>query len=224
MKCEFISIASHQLKTPLTGIKWMIELLMKYNLQEDQLEFAKEAHQSADRMVKLINDLLDVSHIETGRKFDLKKEKTDIISLINSIIEDLKKNAQRKNVELVLNGKAPKELIIDVDKNKMSQVFTNLIDNAIKYSKENGVVKVGCIKNNNEAVFFVKDNGIGIPENQQKRLFEKFFRADNAILSETDETGLGLYIAKAIVEAHNGNIWFESSENNGTTFYVKLLI
>ena len=224
MKYEFVSIASHQLKTPLTGIKWMTELLMKNNLKEEQVEFARGAHQSADRMVKLINELLDVSHIETGRKFELKKEKTDIISLISSILEDLGENAQRKNVGLMLDVKSPEELIANIDKSKIRQVFSNLIDNAIKYSNEKGIVRVGCSRNNNEAVICIKDNGIGIPDKQRERIFEKFFRADNAVLSETDGTGLGLYIVKAIVEAHNGNVWFESSESDGTTFYVKLLI
>ncbi len=224
MKCEFVSIASHQLKTPLTGIKWMTELLMKQSLNSDQMEFAKGAHQSADRMVKLINELLDVSHIETGRKFDLKKEKVDIIKLLESILQDLSDNAQRKNVELLLDKEIPAEMIVDVDKSKTRQVFTNFIDNAIKYSKGKGKVTVGCRRENNEAIVFIKDNGIGIPQKQQERLFEKFFRADNAVLSETDGTGLGLYIAKAIVEAHNGSVWFESAENKGTTFYIKLLL
>jgi two-component system, OmpR family, sensor histidine kinase VicK len=224
MKGEFVSIASHQLKTPLTGIKWMTELLMKQNLNSDQMEFARGAHQSADRMVKLINELLDVSHIDTGRKFDLKKEKVDIIQLLESILQDLSDSAQRKNVELLLDKKNPAEIIVDVDKSKIRQVFANFIDNSIKYSKEKGKVTVGCSRENNEAIISIKDNGIGIPGKQQEKLFEKFFRADNAVLSETDGTGLGLYIAKAIVEAHNGSVWFDSVENKGTTFYIKLLI
>ncbi len=92
----------------------------------------------------------------------------------------------------------------------------------IKYSKQDGKIEVCCTKDGAEVVFFVRDNGIGIPQKQQKRLFEKFFRADNAVLSETDGTDLGLYIAKAIVEAHNGKVWFDSAENKGTTFYIKL--
>jgi signal transduction histidine kinase len=112
--------------------------------------------------------------------------------------------------------------MVDIDISKVRHVITNLIDNAIKYSKQDGKIEVNCVKDKSEVVFFVRDNGIGIPQEQQKRLFEKFFRADNAVLSETDGTGLGLYIVRAIVEAHDGKVWFESVENKGTTFYIKL--
>jgi PAS domain S-box-containing protein len=222
MKTEFVSVASHQLKTPLTGIKWMTELLMRCGLNEEQTEFAQSAHDSTNRMIKLINELLDVSHIETGRKFDVRKERTDIIALLNTILGDLNENANKKNIQIEKSKETPLELMVDIDIGKVRHVITNLIDNAIKYSKQDGRIEVSCIKDKSGVVFFVRDNGIGIPQEQQKRLFEKFFRADNAVLSETDGTGLGLYIVKAIVEAHDGKVWFESVENKGTTFYIKL--
>jgi len=224
MKTEFVSVASHQLKTPLTGIKWMTELLMRCGLNEEQTEFAKSAHDSTNRMIKLINELLDVSHIETGRKFDVRKESTDIIAILDTVIGELNENTVKKNIMVKMSKETPTELMIDIDISKVRHVITNLIDNAIKYSKQDGRIEVSCVKDKSEVVFFVRDNGIGIPKEQQKRLFEKFFRADNAILSETDGTGLGIYIAKAIVEAHDGKIWFESVENKGTTFYIKLPI
>ena len=222
MKTEFVSIASHQLKTPLTGIKWMTELLLRCGLNEEQVEFAQSAHDSTNRMIKLINELLDVSHIETGRKFDIRKEKTDIIALLNAILEEINENARKKDILIEKSKGTPAELMVDIDISKVRQVFTNLIDNAIKYSKQGDRIEVSCVKDEAEVIFFVRDTGIGIPQKQQKRLFEKFFRADNAVLSETDGTGLGLYIAKAIVEAHNGKVWFDSAENKGTTFYIKL--
>jgi PAS domain S-box-containing protein len=222
MKTEFCSIASHQLKTPLTGIKWMTELLLRGGLNEEQTEFAQSAHDSTNRMVKLINELLDVSHIETGRKFDIRRERTDIIALLNAILEEINENARKKSILIVKNKETPSELMVDIDISKVRQVITNLIDNAIKYSKQGGRIEVSCIKDKGEVVCFVRDYGIGIPQKQQKRLFEKFFRADNAVLSETDGTGLGLYIAKAFIEAHKGEIWFDSAENKGTTFYIKL--
>jgi signal transduction histidine kinase len=111
-----------------------------------------------------------------------------------------------------------------VDGEKMRQVFQNLVNNAFKYSKEGGHVEVGIKEDKNAVVFYVKDRGIGIPENQQHRLFEKFFRATNALTAHTDGTGLGLYIIKAIVEGHKGKVWFESKENVGTTFFVSLPI
>jgi signal transduction histidine kinase len=224
MKTEFVSVASHQLKTPLTGIKWMTELLMRCGLNEEQTEFAQSAHDSTNRMIKLINELLDVSHIETGRKFDVLKERTDIIALLDTILCDLNENANKKNILVAKSKETLPELMVDIDISKIRHVITNLIDNAIKYSKQDGSIKVSCARDKSEVVFFVKDNGIGIPQEQQKRLFEKFFRADNAVLSETDGTGLGLYIVKAIVEAHDGKVWFESVENKGTAFYFKLPI
>jgi two-component system, NtrC family, sensor histidine kinase KinB len=222
MKTEFVSVASHQLKTPLTGIKWMTELLMRCGLNEEQTEFAQSAHESTNRMIKLINELLDVSHIETGRKFDVRKERTDIITLLDSILEELNENAEKKDILIEKSKETPPELMVDIDISKIRHVITNLIDNAIKYSKQDGRIEVSCVKNKSEIVFFVRDYGIGIPQEQQKRLFEKFFRADNAVLSETDGTGLGLYIVRAIVEAHDGKVWFESTENISTTFYIKL--
>lgn len=138
MKTEFISIASHQLKTPLTGIKWMTELLLRCGLNEDQLEFAQDAHDSANRMVKLINELLDVSHIETGRKFDILRKKADIIALIDTILEELQENAKKKNIQIVKTKETPPELMADIDSSKIKHVITNLIDNAIKYSKQGG--------------------------------------------------------------------------------------
>jgi PAS domain S-box-containing protein len=222
MKTEFVSVASHQLKTPLTGIKWMTELLLRCGLNEEQTEFAQSAHDSTNRMIKLISELLDVSHIETGRKFDVRKERTDIIALLDAILGDLNENANKKNILVVKSNETLPELMVDIDISKVRHVITNLIDNAIKYSKQDGRIEVSCVKDKSEVVFFVRDNGIGIPHEQQKRLFEKFFRADNAVLSETDGTGLGLYIVRAIVEAHDGKVWFESVENKGTTFYIKL--
>ncbi len=222
MKTEFVSIASHQLKTPLTGIKWMTELLLRSGLNEEQIEFAQSAHDSTNRTIKLINELLDVSHIETGRKFEIQRGLTDIIALLNDILEEINENARKKDILIVKSKETQSELMVDIDSSKVRQVITNLIDNAIKYSKTGCSIEVSCAEDKSDVVFFVRDNGIGIPQEQQKRLFEKFFRADNAVLSETDGTGLGLYIAKAIVEAHNGKIWFDSAESKGTTFYIKL--
>ena len=130
--------------------------------------------------------------------------------------------AKKKKIKLLFSPTRPAALNMSVDKEKIYQVFYNLIDNAIKYSKERGVVKIGCKENNNEIIIYIKDSGLGIPQKQQKRVFQKFFRADNVMSSETSGSGLGLYIVKAIVEAHDGEIWFESAKNKGTTFFVSL--
>jgi len=225
-KSEFISLASHQLRTPLTGIKWFVGLLLggkAGEVSKDQKDFLQEIFASNERMIKLVSDLLDVSRIETGRKFDIELKLTDIAALIKSVINEQKSLIQKKKIVVNLSSEFSKQLKLSIDENKIQQVFQNLISNAIKYSKNKGSVEIGYErKKKDEAIFYVKDYGLGIPKEQQKKVFEKFFRADNVVTLYTDGTGLGLYIAKAIVEAHGGRIWFESSENKGTTFYFAL--
>ena len=225
MKSEFVSVASHQLKTPLAGIKWVSELLLGDKIikpNEKQVEYLKDIQTSNNRMLKLVGDLLDVSHIETGRKFNIEKKETDVAELVAIAIKTNQALADTKKIKIILCQGAPKTLLLNIDGEKIQQVFENLINNAIKYSKDGGQVEVGCEHKPNETVFSIKDQGIGIPEKQQDKVFQKFFRGENALTQATDGTGLGLYIAKAIVEAHGGKIWFESVENQGTTFYFSL--
>ena len=225
IKSEFVSVVSHQLKTPLTGIKWMSELLLSSDFGEtnrDQKEFLDSIYYSNERMIKLVNDLLNISRIETGRKFDIIKEKVDIVKIVGQIIIDNARLAEERKVKIVKCAGAPDKLIMNVDSNKIEQVFGNLINNAIKYSKKGGQVKISCEHKDKKIIFRIQDDGIGIPKEQQDRIFSKFFRAENVTHSDTDGTGLGLYIAKAIVEAHNGEIWFESKKDKGTSFFFSL--
>lgn len=227
MKSEFVSIASHQLRTPLTGIKWFVQLLMNEKTKgfsEEQIDFLQQIFISNERMIKLVEDLLNVSRIETGHKFNIVKKLTLIFPIVKEVIDNLAIPLKNKKITIKMPAHCSRKLELFVDAEKMYQVFYNLIDNAVKYSRENGVIKLGCSHNKKgeEVVFYVKDNGLGIPKYQHKRIFQKFFRADNVMVTETSGSGLGLYIVKAIVEAHGGNIWFESTENKGTTFYVAL--
>lgn len=224
LKSEFVSMASHQLRTPLTGIKWSSELLIKDksgSLSERQKDYVKQIADSNERMIKLVEDLLNVSHIETGSKFIINKLPIDLVPVINSIKVELAALADLHEVSVKIS--LPAKLIFNLDAEKIRQVLQNLMSNAVKYSKAGGIVEIGIFENSDENLnLFVKDNGLGIPENQQDRMFEKFFRADNVRSSETEGTGLGLYIAKAIVEGHGGRIWFESKKDEGTTFYIKI--
>ncbi len=221
-KSEFVSVASHQLRTPLTGIKWFSELLLKDKLSPKIKDYINQIYVSNERMVRLVDDLLNVSRIDTGRKFDIVLKEQDIVPIIKSTIEEQIPYAAAKKISLVCSPLAPKELVMSVDDLKIRQVFQNLVSNAVKYSKEGGRVDIGCEEKPEEVIFSVKDSGIGIPPAQQKRVFEKFFRAENALTAHTDGTGLGLYIAKAIMEGHQGRIWFESKEGEGSTFFVAL--
>lgn len=222
MKSEFISVVSHQLRTPLTNIRWFAEMLLEgegKNITKEQEEFIKEIYDSGKKMIKLVGDLLDISKIEAGKNFILEKKRTDLVSLLREAISDQKIMAEDNGVKIIFQENHPKALFLNIDSDKIKQVFQNLLINAIEYSPNGKSATLGFEDGEEEVIFSVKDSGFGIPLNQQKRVFEKFFRASNVLMTEDAGTGLGLYISKSIIDAHGGKIWFESEENKGTTFY-----
>jgi signal transduction histidine kinase len=225
MKTEFVSVASHQLRTPLTAIKLFTEMLLRGDtgkLNRAQKEYLNNIFQSTDRMTRLVNDLLNVTRIESGR-VRINPQPTKLDELIQNIIVEAKPLADMKKVKLtfMVTDKAP---TIPLDQNLFRQVIHNLIVNAIRYTPAGkGRILVTFKKyNNREYLISVADNGIGIPNDKQKKIFQKFFRADNAVKMETEGTGLGLYVSKMIVELSGGKIWFESQEGKGTTFFVTI--
>jgi len=224
LKNEFVSIAAHQLRTPLSAIKWSLRLVLDGDtgkITKKQAEILEKGYQSNERMITLINDLLNVARIEEGR-FVYKAVLSSIEEIITKSIDNLNSLANRKRVKIVFNkplGSLPK---VNVDKEKIMLVIQNLIDNAIRFNKSNGEVTVSVKRDKINIEVVVKDNGIGIPSVQKDRIFTKFFRADNAIISEAEGSGLGLFICKNIIEAHGGRIWFESEKGQGTAFYFTL--
>lgn len=226
MKSEFVSVTSHQMRTPLTGIKWFTELLLADKagvLSEKQKDYMQQVQISNERMIKLVDDLLNVSRIESGEKFKIVQKKEDIVKIFKQIIQAQKIIAEKKKIKIVITGNLENNLKVSVDKDKISLALQNLLDNAIKYSPDNSVININYRQNKNDVVFSVADHGVGIPKKQQHLIFERFFRADNVLTTQSG-TGLGLYIAKYIVEQHGGKIWFESEEDNGSTFFVSLPI
>lgn len=224
IKSEFVSVASHQLRTPLTGIKWFAEILLhdkKHKMTAGQKEYLQQIYVSNERLVHLVDDLLDVSHIETGRKYNVVLKPENVCEIMAEVIENQAIFAKKKKIKIKLSDNEKGKLILQVDREKIRQAFGNLISNAIKYSPVGSGLAIACERKESEVIFSIKDQGFGIPADQQKRIFEKFFRADNVTTAESG-TGLGLYIAKAIVEGHGGRLWFDSVENKGTTFYVAL--
>ncbi|MDD5098191.1 MAG: ATP-binding protein [Candidatus Pacebacteria bacterium] len=224
MKTEFVSIAAHQLRTPLSAIKWTLRMILDGDvgkITEDQKELLDKTYISNERMISLINDLLNVSRIEEGR-FLYKQENMQLEDIVDGIVKSSAESLKMKNLKIDID--VPKKLIpeVFVDKEKIGLVVQNLLENAIKYSKDGGDIKIVMEKLENEASFKIIDSGVGIPENQKERIFSKFFRGDNVVALETEGSGLGLYTAKNIVEAHKGKIWFESKENSGTTFCFTL--
>ena len=226
MKTEFVSLSAHQLRTPLSAIKWTLRMILDGDLGDitkEQRDFLNKTYQSNERMISLINDLLNVARIEEGR-YLYKQSSIQIEELIQAVVSSYKDEAERKKINLKFQR--PKEYFsrVNLDEEKLGLAIQNLIDNAIRYTQPGGQVTVSLRRANMEIEILVKDSGVGIPEDQQERVFGKFFRGTNAIRLETEGSGLGLFIAKNIVEAHGGKIWFESEENKGTTFHLILPI
>lgn len=223
MKTEFVSIASHQLRTPLSAIRWTLNLLNEGRVaNDDLLSYLDMIKDSNERMIRLVNDLLDVSRIEMGKMILMPKQ-TNLFVLTQKIVNNSLAFAKANNITITLD--APETLPnVFADPDKLSLVVQNLIDNAVKYTKGRGEIKISITNNDHYVKMTVKDNGVGIPETQQKHIFQKFFRSDNIMKHQTIGTGLGLFIAHSIIENHQGKIWFESQEGKGTTFYFTLPI
>ena len=226
LKTEFVSISAHQLRTPLSAVKCTLKMILDGDLgeiSEDQRDFLLKTYKSNQRMIRLINDLLNVTRIEEGR-FIYNTKSQNIIKIAQEIVNSSLALAKRKKLKLSFQKPKNKVPNIEIDPEKISIAFQNLLDNAIHYTKPGGMVKfsIKYLKNKKEIFVSIKDSGVGIPKDQQKRVFQRFFRAANAVKTETVGTGLGLFITKNIIEAHHGKIWFESVENKGTTFYFTI--
>ena len=241
-KSEFVSLASHQLRTPLSAIKWYAEMLLDGDagkLSAKQQSFLKEIYKGNQRMVDLVNSLLNVSRLELGT-FMVSPELLDITQIAKDAVAELASLLKKKKIKIDEKySDLPK---INLDKKLTHIIFQNLLSNAVKYSPDKSNVKISISKDKRNINIEVADKGIGIPKNQHRQVFTKLFRADNVREKDTTGTGLGLYIVKSILDHLGGKIWFESptfasasakatadkkatvgkGENKGTTFYVSI--
>ncbi|MFW5888535.1 MAG: ATP-binding protein [Patescibacteria group bacterium] len=224
-KSNFISIAAHQLRTPLSGIKWIINMILDEDMgkiNKEQEKLLEKAYNSNQKIIDLIDDLLNISRIEEGR-FGYKIGKKNFNDLMNEVLDDFYHKIESKNIEFNFN-KPKKDIFVYMDKEKMRLVLQNIIDNAIKYTPVGGKVEILIKKERNFLETRVKDSGVGIPEEDKNKIFSKFYRAGNVSKSDISGSGLGLFIAKNIIEKHGGEIELESEKDKGTEIIFKLPI
>ncbi len=226
MKSDFITITAHQLRTPLSAIKWILNMVIDGDLGRvpaQQSEILAKAYKSNERMIGLINDLLRVARIEEGR-FGYKFLPHHLEKITQEVIQNFTLLIKERNIKLTYHRPSQEFPPVRLDESKIKIAISNLIDNAIKYTQKGGQVDIFLEKLGRDLRFKIKDTGVGISEYQISRLFTKFFRGDNVVKMQTDGTGLGLFIVKNIIEKHGGKIWLESEEQKGSTFYFTIPI
>ncbi len=223
-KNEFVSLASHQLRTPLSIINWYSEMFASGDagkMTKKQQKYIDEILHANERMIELVGALLNVSRIDLGT-FMINSQNVNIISVADKALSELKNTINEK--KLVIHQQFPqKPVILKTDQNIMMIIFQNLLTNAVKYTPAGGKIEFEITeKNESQILIRVSDTGYGIPKQDQEKIFTKLYRADNVRIKDTEGTGLGLYLVKAVLAKIGGSIRFESEENRGTTFYVTL--
>ena len=223
MKFDFVSMASHELKTPLTSIVGYLSVFVNENkdkLPKEEWELVNRSLIAAQQLFTLVQNLLNVNKIER-EQITITPQSLDFLPILSKCVEDLKNQATLKNISLILNkpNNLPQVL---ADPIRVSEVVTNLVANAINYTNPGGKVDISVAISPSEVTTSVSDTGVGIPKEAMPHLFTKFFRVSNTMQQASKGTGLGLYIAKSIIEKHNGKIWVESVEGKGSIFYFTL--
>lgn len=226
MKTDFVSVVTHQLRTPLSAIRWTLSMLLNGDfgrLTDEQRTFLMKAYESNNRMVTLIRDMVFVDHLESGKLATSPSMTTSLPDLLENLLLEFYPMAENKRVKIAFQRPDSPYPPARIDSANMRAVLQNIIENAIKYTPAGGSVTIACGREPPGALSVsVADTGIGIPAAEQSRIFARFFRASNAQKKETDGSGLGLFIAKRILQKYQGDIRFESTEGSGTTFYVTL--
>lgn len=224
MKTEFVSLAAHQLRTPLSAIKWSLKMFLGGDfgkINKEQKDVVKKTYTRNEYLISLVDDLLNVTKIEEGR-YLYSQSSADIESIVEAVIKSYKDEVRARKIKIEFKKPAEKLPQVFVDADKMGLAIQNLVDNAVRYTEAGGKVTVSLESDGKEIKFKVSDTGMGVAERDKKNLFSKFFRGDNAVKIKTEGSGLGLFLTKNIIEAHHGKIWFDSEENRGTNFYFTI--
>jgi len=225
-KSNFISVTAHQLRTPLSGMKWTIDMVLSGTLGPlsiEQKSFLMKCYESNERMIILINDMLGADRIDSD-KLKYRFVPTQIFDLLDNVLFEMISSVTKKKLQMSFVNKDRNLPQVHVDTEKMRAVLQNLLENAIKYTPVGGKIGIDFQVVDGFVQISIQDSGIGIPEEDKKNIFKRFFRAKNAIKMETDGSGLGLFIAKGIIEKHGGKIWFESKVGEGTIFHFTIPI
>ena len=227
MKTEFISIASHQLRTPLSAITGYLSMLLSGDagkLSPEIREFVQSAYDGANRLTEIVEDLLDVSRFEMGKTM-IDKKKHSLSKFFKNLLKTYRQRFQDKQIHVSVDFKIKKDKIY-FDEKLLFHTVGNLIDNSIKYTPKNGNIYISVKTYTKKTAHWIRieiqDTGVGIPKNQQDYVFQKFFRADNVRTENFKGTGIGLYFVSKIVNSLRGNVWFKSTEKKGTTFFVEI--
>jgi len=225
IKADNLSISAHQIRTSLSALKWIIKMFIdgdlgKLNAEQENL--MKKAYEDNDRGIEIVSELLLANKTEdiVEKKYDFNE--IDIIELIDDSILDFRGEAYTKEIEIIFLKPNKEFGTVYADKEKLRIIFQNLLENAIKYSKTHGKIFISLKEKNDFTEISIKDSGVGISEEGKSKIFEKFFRDTEAKKKEVTGTGIGLFTAKKIVEGHNGKIWFESNQDEGTTFFFTI--
>ncbi|MEW6619032.1 MAG: ATP-binding protein [bacterium] len=222
MKSEFVSIVSHELRTPLTTMKEFVSLILDEipgKINKEQNEFLSIINENINRLARLINNMLDLSRIESGR-MELNRKEIDITTVAEQVIKFLHAQAKEKNI--LIENLLPADLSVYADMDKTSQILTNLVDNAIKFTQKGGKVTIEGKRVNNQVQISIIDTGIGIAKESIPQIFERFQRIELLADQQARGTGLGLSICKALIEMHHGKIWVESEVGKGSNFTFSL--
>lgn len=226
-KSDLVSVSAHQIRNSLSAIKWILKMFTNGELGKltaEQQNLMEKAYEDNDRAIGLVSDLLLANKAEDVMEQKYVFSKVDMVELIEDSIFDLSGEAHAHEVEIIFLK--PEDAIPEasVDKEKIRIVLQNLIENAIKYSNQHGKIFVSIIKKKEKLEVSIKDTGIGISDEGQDKIFQKFYRDSLAVKKESIGSGIGLFTSKTIIEKHKGEIWFESIEEEGTTFFFTLPI